>query len=320
MAERVTQEQIDVAHLQWRAQVDQVEDFSNPTSVRFRQANPKHRPFMLESFRRYADEARTRYEDLLQRFDRQQRIEREQREEELLRRRVEAEEETARQLARQSAMAARATHPGERPMNEKLQSGLQKKEANRLRVLQTLYEVTDGNEHASAEMGPLYEQAGVEYADGDAAYHYLQGEGLVMGKSSHRMSITHHGVVEIEQAINRPKERTEHFTPVVIQQVFHGAVGAVQTGADAVANVQQQNNAAPAPELVRLFAELRAKTAELPADERADATELVDDLEEQSKRTKPNAKKVDLLATGLSAVQTLGPTVATIVSTILANQ
>jgi hypothetical protein len=73
----------------------------------------------------------------------------------------------------------------------------------------------------------------------DAIYptaQYLDGEGLLEIRTMDgNVSITHSGVIEIEEAIENPERRTEHFPPIniininsmensVIQQGSHGAI------------------------------------------------------------------------------------------------
>lgn len=74
---------------------------------------------------------------------------------------------------------------------------------------------------------------------------YLQSEGLIeliqyMGQKFPVSRITHQGKIEIEAAITKPHQRTEHFVEQVIM-IFYGQVGAVQTGEN-TATVLQDNN------------------------------------------------------------------------------
>lgn len=300
-AGRITEDEVERAKRQWEEHREQAAALRNPSSPQSLNYNLSRRSQLREHHEREESHSRAAYEMIRADFDRQEARERADREEQIMRR-----------VAR---IEAPKTH-GSPNMND----AIRRREAIRLSLLRRMYERAEAQTNVGMDVPSLLEDIGVEHQEGMAAVRWLVEEGLA-GHLGQRLKIEHAGLREAEQSLSEPGEATDHFKVPIIQMVnnFHGAIGAFQTGTDAVANVQQQNNAAPAPELVRLFAELRAKAAELPADERADASELVDDLEEQSKRAKPNAKKVDMLAAGLSAVQTLGPTVATIVSTILAN-
>jgi hypothetical protein len=73
---------------------------------------------------------------------------------------------------------------------------------------------------------------------------YLQSEGLIeliqcMGQKFPVSQITHQGKIEIEAAITKPHQGTEHFAESVIM-IFYGQVGAVQTGEN-TATVSQKN-------------------------------------------------------------------------------
>jgi len=72
-------------------------------------------------------------------------------------------------------------------------------------------------------------------------YHvlqYLTDEGLA-SKSNLVVSLTHEGIVEFEDSLRNPTESTTHF-PAPVIQYFYGPVGAVQTGAQSIANVTQE--------------------------------------------------------------------------------
>ena len=149
---------------------------------------------------------------------------------------------------------------------------LDEKQRNRFQLLKTIYEMTDGNSghHAIAE--DLREASGLAGDAFDAAERYLTGEGLIEGATLSSLSLSHAGVVEYESALAAAdgRGRESHYFPnsivhAVINQHFHAAVGAVQTGAGAVANVQQSIRT-DVRELVDLLgeveSELRADTSE----------------------------------------------------------
>ena len=52
------------------------------------------------------------------------------------------------------------------------------------------------------------------------------------------VSLSHRAIVEIENSVKNPQQSTEHFSSTVIQN-FNAPVGAVQTGNNNIANVNQ---------------------------------------------------------------------------------
>lgn len=143
-------------------------------------------------------------------------------------------------------------------------STLEEKQRDRFQLLKTIYEQTNGNIHAYVLADELQEATGL---DGDAfgnAESYLTGEGLIVGATLSALSITHSGVVEYEATLSSTKGRGQgsaYFPNDVIQPVinqhFHGDVGAVQMGSNAVAHIQQTSNASAA-ELLEILSTIEA--------------------------------------------------------------
>lgn len=285
---------------------------------------------------RDADMRRADYDEVRERFEAQERakqrvidetlgktnIEVARQQVELGARLAEALEEMRRHTERQAVLALRLVRRDTATRREGTKTmptdkGLQEKQSDRLRVLRAAYELCDGDERAMIPYDALEERSGLNPDRLHATVAWLHSEGLLNRVATGYCAITHAGASEYEQALEDPGERTEHFPSVVINNVINGNVGAFQTGADATASVQQQNNAGSPNELAQLFAALRAEVTQLPEEQQADATEYVDDLEEQKKREKPNQKKLEFAAT---AIKTLGPTLATIVGQIVATQ
>ena len=185
---------------------------------------------------------------------------------------------------------------------------VQEKDADRLRVLQAVYEMVDGNEHAAVLMTDVYERLFVTEERGRSAIDYLRGERLLVGRTNHRVSITHLGVNEVEQSLKAPTERTEHFPAIVVNQVFHAAVGAVQTGASPVANVQQQNNLAPAEQRDAALAELDAAAESVTEpDAREQALSATRAVRKELAKPAPDVAKVTAYVNLVAALTASAP-------------
>lgn len=124
------------------------------------------------------------------------------------------------------------------------------KQTKRLKVLRGIYFITDGVTDEIIELYNYPQIIDIQGADLIRILEYLEREGLIEshGHLSHCLSsgsspdvkITHQGVIEIEAAITKPHQRTEHFVEQVIMNFFE-KVGAVQTGEN-IATVSQNNN------------------------------------------------------------------------------
>jgi hypothetical protein len=123
-------------------------------------------------------------------------------------------------------------------MNKTAQQ-IQEKQEKRYRLLHRLYEATEGNPNVSVALSDLAAEAGLSYEEADSALDYLAAESLVsLDGFGPLVSLTHRGIVEIEQSINKPDRPTEHFSNQIIQH-FHGPVGAIQNAPHSTANVTQ---------------------------------------------------------------------------------
>lgn len=115
---------------------------------------------------------------------------------------------------------------------------------------------------------------------------YLSEQGLLKCQTMRgRYGLTSYGIdyVEAEELDQRP----ELALPATFQvtQNFHGSTGAVQVGSDNVANVQQTIGV-PA-DLVDKFAELRGAVEALELEDRTEALEFIETLEEQAASDQP---------------------------------
>lgn len=193
-------------------------------------------------------------------------------------------------------------------------ANLQEKQRRRYLVLSKLYELTDGEPVRLAEADAVREATGLDEVTFHEAVQYLRGEGLLK-TSNLVLELTHAGIVEYERSLERPDAPTEHFPVQVIQQ-FNAPVGAVQTGTHATANVVQQVGAGVG-EVLELLGHLRRDIeATLPDEERAEALELVEGIEEEARSEKPRTARVKAFMKGLGnfALSTASNALATAIA------
>ena len=189
-------------------------------------------------------------------------------------------------------------------MND-MQQALIQKDEDRARLLHVLYDWTDGNPDARVSMTELCGRAGIPFERGRPALTHLRGQDLTLERSNHHVSITKWGAAEVERAIREPQGPSEYFSSLTVNNVFHGPVGAVQNGADAVANVVQHIGAPANPELVALLAGLRARLGEVPESQRVEVEEVVDDVAKEATKAKPNLLRIQGFLSVLATVQAL---------------
>ena len=192
---------------------------------------------------------------------------------------------------------------------------VQKRDALRLALLRRMYERSGARTNVGMDRHSLFEEIGVSPEEGMTAARWLIDEGLAGFMGTQNLRIEHMGIKEVEDSLRHPDRETEHFSPPVIHMVnnFQGAtIGAVQTGADATANVQQ-NIGAPPGELAALLSQLREQAGTLPdPSERAEALEMVADLETEAAKEKKNERRIKALTSGLGTITALAPLVQAI--------
>lgn len=113
----------------------------------------------------------------------------------------------------------------ERTASSKIDPGnLELKKRQRLRFMIELYDMVDGFDAQPVETAQLAARLGLDTSKPEdlldvlKIVHYLQGEELLSSSGSPgdatRLTLTHKGVREVEEARSRPNQPTEHFWPL----------------------------------------------------------------------------------------------------------
>lgn len=182
---------------------------------------------------------------------------------------------------------------------------LEEKKHHRLLALETLYKSADGSSREYCDAHALHQALvnhGISLEDAREAISWLKAEGLAEQITLDSIKLTHEGVREVESALERPDEGTEHFAPATIHNVnhFYGTVGGVQQGSNNTMNVAQQFNAPAA--IIDHFAAIRREVDKLPAEKKNDAIVLVDAMEAEAKKPEPKHVIFSSYATALATL------------------
>lgn len=120
-----------------------------------------------------------------------------------------------------------------------MSASIEQKKVRRLQLMRVLYEATDGNRLISLPFDALIIGLPWSREEAEATADYLSGEGLLEWGMGNQVSITHRGVVEVEEALSHPSRPTEHFAPLNIVFVGGSVVGSqVQTGTSGSSQTQ----------------------------------------------------------------------------------
>jgi len=108
---------------------------------------------------------------------------------------------------------------------------ISQKKKIRFEFLNKLYEVTDGNSSLIVNMWELGNEIAIERNDISNVVDYLKGEYLIKPMTlGGGISITHEGILEIEELHNSPDIPTEHFPAINVIHVENMTNSAIQQG------------------------------------------------------------------------------------------
>lgn len=292
MADRVTEADVAIAHRRWKEVHDLIAQLRDQNSAQARNYPLKRRQLMIANYEVEASHRRTTYEDLVKTLDRQQRRE--------------------RQGPTDQLVDAPAASASEDMMERVKLSAVEKKQEQRFRLLHGLYKQTDAKTNVSVRQEFL-SHLNLTRDEGLAAFSWLYDRGLVRWYGQ-KFGITTDGIDEVERAIAAPNEATDNFQPIVINYVtnhhtYSGTVGAVQTGANATANVVQ-NNVSLSPERASALKEIDALAESVPEQgKREQAIELARATREEMDKPAPSVAKVTAYVQFIAALTAASPTV-----------
>jgi hypothetical protein len=177
-------------------------------------------------------------------------------------------------------------------------------QGERARLLEKLYEATGGDTTTLIDFYELAATEGLSMESADQALTYLADRHLVdacLGGSVHLTSSIGQRIVEHAARGRRPQTSTGGGSIPSIVQNFHGPVGAVQTGAQSTANVTQTVGLR-ADTILALLKVARAEVHGLPAASRAEAGELLDEVEREVGSKQPSATRLRAFASSLQRI------------------
>jgi hypothetical protein len=189
-----------------------------------------------------------------------------------------------------SRNAVFATYTIERNMATHSQI-VQRKQERRYLMLLKLWEAVDGKEYVTVDFMEVAQKAGVAEDEAEEIYNYLWGEEMFGDRRpTWLVQLSHRAIVEIEQSLNYPERGTSHFPSTVIQN-FNAPVGSVHTGPNSSSNVTQHFGA-NVSEVVGLLNQLRSDFQSFPPEQKEEALEVVDALEEEIQSPTPRKGKI----------------------------
>jgi hypothetical protein len=168
---------------------------------------------------------------------------------------------------------------------------LEDKKKDRFLFLKKLYDTTDGNSGYIVDMWELGSELEFNREKIHNLVDYLTDEGLLEPKTlGGGISITHYGIVEIEDSLTHPDSSTDHFLPINVIHIENMTNSAIQQGASH--STQTINfNADKSEDLKKIIFEIENIKEQITLD-RLVFDELVseiDTLKSQIKSPKPKS-------------------------------
>ena len=172
----------------------------------------------------------------------------------------------------------------------------------RFQFLHRLYEKTEGNEREMINMWDLGNELGFGRAETDKISQYLVGEYLMeYAAMGGIITITHQGIIEVENAISHPEEPTQYFPPVNIINIHHMQNSQIQQGT--VEGTQSQHIESKTKSDISEFVELvKAKLPDLCLDAE-DMAEIEADINTVQSQVSSSRPKKSILMECLSSMQ-----------------
>ena len=171
-----------------------------------------------------------------------------------------------------------------------MESPIKKKQRLRLEMLKKCYEVSDGSERKIIDMWSIGKSLGMSHKETKDVTRYLSGESLVECRAlGGKISITHWGIKEVEQAILNPNESTEHFLPINFLKIDTVIDSQIQQGT--VQSTQNQKiNSFDYQELKEILKTVKdcLKSEDLEKTQKGEIEGDIRSIEGQLSKNKPN--------------------------------
>jgi len=158
---------------------------------------------------------------------------------------------------------------------------LEETKIDRFNFLKKVYEKKTRGGLQIFEASEIAEEIGLEGNEAELIVEYLEGENLLKthDDSGESISITHYGMLKIEEALSKPNEPTEYFPPVNIiynyGAMHNSPIMQGSTGSNQTFNLTE-NNTTELKKFIELFEQ---RFVELPFKSEEDRDEAVAEIQ-----------------------------------------
>lgn len=166
---------------------------------------------------------------------------------------------------------------------------IQEIQMKRFQYLHKLYKVVEGSEQAYMNFLELGRELGYSDAETDKIDDYLVGEGLITHVSiGGSISITHRGIVEVEEALSNPDDSTTYFPAINYVHVEQMIGSQIQQGSNQSSQVLTYSSN-DLETIVNFLESFKKQVNEFNLDEetQAEAISDIETIETQVKSPRP---------------------------------
>jgi hypothetical protein len=188
---------------------------------------------------------------------------------------------------------------------------IEKRRANRLIVMNAIYETSEASENVSVTGQQLMDSLSLSDEELADACNYLKGEHLITELatlwghlSPYAVNITHRGIKEMERSLQKPSEPTPYFPPALSVIHIEGNVTGSQIQSGSPGATQQVTSTVDLREVSDFLNRLEAVAPELnlPEAETLELSAEIATLKAQAESPKP---KKQIIRESLGSVRTI---------------
>lgn len=189
------------------------------------------------------------------------------------------------------------------------------KQEKRFRVLNRVYELTDGDANSSIDSNQLAQEIQLDDNEVDLLIDYLVNEGLLERPFiGSYIAITHVGVKEVEDFLRNPQRGTQHFQHAQVTNNFYAPVGVAQTGVNtATVHMGQSDNMEM---VLALLTQLKSMKSQVSSEHQEEFEAELEDVEAEVKNPEKKANKMSKVIRALNSAKTLAGSTVGIIEVI----
>ena len=184
---------------------------------------------------------------------------------------------------------------------------IQKIKKDRFSFLHKVYEGVKGRLGYILDGWEVGKELGFEKEYTTSIFYYLNEEGLIEPKGAGiRLSITHDGIKEVEEALSEPNKPTEHFLP--LNNHYNINIGTMNGGAIQQATNNSVINYTSSTEVLNAITDFTNELKQFINNSnlsREQVEELQTDIQTIEIQTNAQRPKTDILKTSLNSVKTI---------------